>query len=160
MTHKVELYTDGGCVLPERFGGWGVVVRVDGEDAIDLSGGVTETTNNRMEMTAIIKALEWLDHPCEQVTITSDSQYVINGIKEWIHNWRKYDWMTYAKKPVKNKDLWERMYELVYVEGKKHKAIVWQWVKGHTGHEFNERADALCTAEIKEIFAAMKKETI
>ena len=151
MTHKVELYTDGGCVLPEGVGGWGVVVRVDGEDAIDLSGGATETTNNRMEMMAAIAALEALSRPCV-IELWTDSSYLKGGITGWIHGWKKNGWKTADKKPVKNAELWQRLDELRL----KHD-ISWHWVKGHAGHPENERADALAR---QGIVVEKKKEDL
>ena len=141
---RVELYTDGACRGNPGPGGWGVLLRFNGSEKT-LYGGEKETTNNRMELTAAIKGFEALSRPCT-VVLTTDSQYVKNGITQWIINWKKKDWITSAKKPVKNVDLWKRLDELV----SKHQ-VKWEWVRGHTGHAENEVADALANRGIDEL---------
>jgi len=132
----IEIFTDGACSGNPGPGGWGVLI-LNGEDETELYGGDPETTNNRMEMMAVIKALEATD-PKTPVRLVTDSQYVKNGINEWIKGWKRNGWKTAAKKPVKNKDLWTEIDALV--EGRD---IEWRWVKGHSGHPENERADEL-----------------
>ncbi|VAW00629.1 Ribonuclease HI [hydrothermal vent metagenome] len=132
----IEIFTDGACSGNPGPGGWGVLI-VIGEDESEHYGGEAATTNNRMEMMAVIKALEATD-PKTPVRLFTDSQYVKNGITVWINSWKKNGWKTAARKPVKNKDLWTELDELV--DGR---AIEWRWVKGHSGHPGNERADAL-----------------
>ncbi len=132
----IEIFTDGACSGNPGPGGWGVLI-VIGEDETELCGGEAATTNNRMEMMAVIKALEATD-PKTPVRLFTDSQYVKNGITVWINGWKKNGWKTAARKPVKNKDLWTALDALV--DGRK---IDWRWVKGHSGHPGNERADAL-----------------
>jgi len=141
---KVELFTDGACRGNPGPGGWGVLMRFSGNEKT-LHGGEKETTNNRMELTAAIKGLEALTKPCT-VVITTDSQYVKNGITQWIINWKKKAWLTAAKKPVKNVDLWKQLDALTH----KHH-VDWQWVRGHTGHVENERADKLANQGIDEL---------
>jgi ribonuclease HI len=133
---KVELFTDGACKGNPGPGGWGVLMRY-GDHEKSLYGGEKNTTNNRMELMAAIQGLQELKEPCD-VTLTTDSQYVRQGITEWIGNWKKNGWKTAAKKPVKNSDLWQ----LLDKEVERHK-INWQWVKGHSGHRENEIADEL-----------------
>jgi ribonuclease HI len=132
----IEIFTDGACSGNPGPGGWGVLI-VIGEDEAELCGGEAATTNNRMEMMAVIKALEATD-PETPVRLFTDSQYVKNGITVWINGWKKNGWKTAARKPVKNKDLWTELDALV--DGRE---IDWRWVKGHSGHAGNERADAL-----------------
>ena len=136
--NSIEIYTDGACKGNPGPGGWGVLLKSGGTEK-ELFGGELETTNNRMEMTAVIEALEALKRPCE-VTLYLDSEYVRKGITEWIHGWKARGWRTAAKQPVKNVDLWQRLDALVAGSGHK---IDWRWVKGHAGHPGNERADAL-----------------
>lgn len=133
---KVTLYTDGACKGNPGSGGWGVFLKY-GEHEKELCGGETDTTNNRMELTAAIRGLEALKRPC-QVDLYTDSQYVRKGITEWINGWKKNGWKTASKQPVKNDDLWRSLDELT----KKH-AVKWHWVKGHAGDPGNERADQL-----------------
>ncbi len=136
MTKRVELYTDGACSGNPGPGGWGTILRF-GDVEKELSGGEAETTNNRMELTAVIKGLEALTRPCP-VTIYTDSKYVMDGATKWLEGWVKKGWKTASKKKVKNQDLWEILYQIL-----KTHDISWQWVKGHSGHPENERADAL-----------------
>lgn len=133
---QVEVYTDGSCLGNPGPGGYGAVL-IFGKHRKELAGGYQNTTNNRMELLAAIKALEALTETCE-VTLTTDSQYVKNGINQWIHNWRRNGWKTSDKKPVKNVDLWQALDEQVG----RHK-VSWKWVKGHSGHPENERCDDL-----------------
>jgi ribonuclease HI len=136
MTAKVEIFTDGACRGNPGPGGWGAILRY-GDTEKELSGGETETTNNRMELMAAISALEALKRPVT-VDIHTDSTYVRDGITKWIHGWKKRDWRTADKKPVKNVDLWQRLETAVG----RHQ-VDWHWVKGHAGHPENERADEL-----------------
>lgn len=137
LTH-VEIFTDGACKGNPGPGGWGAVIR-SGARERELSGGETLTTNNRMELTAAIEALNALKRPCA-VTLSTDSRYVMDGLTKWIHGWQKNGWRTAAKQPVKNADLWQALLAAV----KPHR-ITWQWVKGHAGHPENERADVLAS---------------
>ncbi len=132
----VEVFTDGACRGNPGPGGWGAVLRHEQREK-ELYGGEPATTNNRMELTAALRALEALTERC-RVEITTDSVYVKDGITKWLDRWRARGWRTANKKPVKNKDLWIRLAELV--EGHE---VHWHWVRGHTGHVENERADAL-----------------
>ena len=133
---QIELFTDGACKGNPGPGGWGVLMRFKGQEK-RLFGGEPLTTNNRMELMAAIKGLEALTRPC-QVDLTTDSQYVRKGITEWIVNWRKNNWRTAAKKPVKNSDLWQMLDKAVATH-----EVQWHWVKGHSGHVENEIADDL-----------------
>ena len=134
----IQIYTDGACKGNPGPGGWGALLRCAGREK-ELCGGEAHTTNNRMELTAVIEALAALRRPCE-VDIFLDSQYVRQGITTWLENWKKRGWRTADKKPVKNIDLWRKLDALVYQSGH---AVQWHWVKGHAGNEGNERADAL-----------------
>ena len=134
----VEIYTDGACKGNPGPGGWGAVLRMGAYEK-DLSGHAPATTNNRMEMTAVIEALNALTAPCE-VQLYTDSRYVIDGITKWIFGWQKNGWKNAAKKPVLNSDLW-----LALVEAKRPHKVSWNWVKGHSGHPENERADQLAS---------------
>jgi len=140
----VEIFTDGACRGNPGPGGWGVLLRF-GTKEKSLYGGERETTNNRMELTAAIKGLEALNKSC-QVTLTTDSQYVKNGITSWIVNWKKKNWKTASRKPVKNSDLWKQLDTLAGQHD-----IDWQWVKGHSGHRENEIADELANLAIDEL---------
>ena len=133
---SVYLYTDGACKGNPGTGGWGVLMRY-GRHEKELFGGEAQTTNNRMELSAVIEGLAALTRSC-RVVICTDSQYVKNGMEKWIHGWKRNDWKTAAKQPVKNAELWQRLDELAA----QHQ-IEWQWVRGHTGHPENERADEL-----------------
>ncbi len=133
---EVEVFTDGACSGNPGPGGWGAILRSKGIEK-ELSGGEKDTTNNRMEMMAVIDALESLKRPCK-VKITTDSQYVIKGMLEWLPGWKKRNWKTAAKKPVKNVDLWQRMEKAA-----QQHTLEWEWVRGHQGHVENERADQL-----------------
>jgi ribonuclease HI len=139
----VEIYTDGACKGNPGPGGWGAWLRYKGSER-ELWGGENETTNNRMELTAAIRALEALKRSC-QVRVITDSEYVMKGIREWMPNWKKRGWKTAAKQPVKNADLWQQLDEQVA----RHQ-VEWQWVRGHTGHPGNERADLLANRGVVE----------
>lgn len=138
---KVEAFTDGACRGNPGPGGWGVLLRFGGHEK-ELSGGEAHTTNNRMELSAAIEALRALSETCN-VTLTTDSTYVRDGITQWVSKWKANGWKTAAKKPVKNQDLWMALEE----QCQRH-AVDWQWVKGHAGHPENERADQLANAGI------------
>ncbi len=137
MNHVV-IYTDGACKGNPGPGGWGVYLKSEGFEK-ELWGGERETTNNRMELTAVIEGLAALKRPC-QVSLYLDSQYVRQGITEWIHGWKRKGWVTASKQPVKNADLWRKLDGLVHAGPHQ---IEWHWVKGHAGDPGNERADAL-----------------
>ena len=140
----VSLYTDGACKGNPGKGGWGVLMRY-GSHEKELFGGEAHTTNNRMELTAIIQGLAALKRPCA-VVIYTDSQYVKNGMEKWIHGWKKNGWKTASKQPVKNEDLWQQLDRLAA----QHQ-IQWQWVRGHAGHAENERADALANQGVASV---------
>ncbi len=144
---RVEVFSDGACRGNPGPGGWGALLRF-GEVEKELCGGEPETTNNRMELMAAIRALEALKRPC-QVVITTDSQYVRKGMTEWLEGWKARNWRTAARKPVRNQDLWQRLDELV----EQHQ-VEWHWVRGHTGHPGNERADMLANRGLDEMLAA------
>lgn len=136
---KVEIFTDGACKGNPGPGGWGALLRM-GRHEKELSGSEAETTNNRMELTAAIRALEALIEPCE-INLHSDSKYVLDGITKWVHGWQRNGWKNASKQPVRNADLW---HELI-AAAKGHK-VEWIWVRGHNGHPENERVDALAVA--------------
>ena len=136
----VEIFTDGACKGNPGPGGWGAVLRSNGKER-ELSGGESPSTNNRMEMIAAIEALNALTKPC-RVRLTTDSVYVRDGITKWIHGWLRNGWRTSDRKPVKNAELWQALLDAT----DRHR-VEWHWVKGHTGHAENERADALACAE-------------
>lgn len=140
----VELFTDGACRGNPGPGGWGVLMRA-GSHSKELCGGEPETTNNRMEMMAVIEGLRALQRPCA-VRVTSDSTYVLKGVQEWMPNWKKRGWKTASKQPVKNVDLWQQLDALIAEHD-----IDWQWVKGHSGHPENELADQLANRGIDEM---------
>ena len=142
----VTIYADGGCRGNPGPGGWGVLLRL-GDKEKELCGGEPDTTNNRMELTAVIRALEALKRP-SIVAVHTDSQYVQKGISAWIHNWKRNGWRTSDKKPVKNADLWQQLDTLA----QQHE-VKWLWVKGHTGHPGNEHADRLANRGIDELLA-------
>ena len=142
--NDVEVFTDGACSGNPGPGGWGAILRSKGVEK-ELSGGEKDSTNNRMEMMAVIAALEALTQPCS-VKITTDSQYVMKGMLEWLPGWKKRNWKTAGKKPVKNVDLWQRMEKAA----EQHK-LEWEWVRGHQGHAENERADDLAVAAREKI---------
>ena len=144
----VSLYTDGACKGNPGPGGWGALLLM-GDVEKELFGGELATTNNRMEMTAVIEGLAALKRPCE-VVVYLDSQYVRQGITEWIHGWKARGWRTAAKAPVKNVDLWQRLDALVAQSGHR---IQWQWVKGHAGNPGNERADGLANRGVEKALA-------
>ncbi|MCM1129207.1 MAG: ribonuclease HI [Alistipes senegalensis] len=144
---EVEIYTDGACRGNPGPGGWGVVM-VFGQHRKEMFGGEPETTNNRMELTAVIKALQALKRPC-RVILHTDSQYVKKGITEWIYGWKAKGWKTAARQPVKNTDLWQAL-----DAAQAQHEISWQWVKGHAGHPGNERADALANQGTDEVIKA------
>ena len=145
-TAVVEMFTDGACRGNPGPGGWGVLLRFNGTEK-ELYGGEAETTNNRMELMAAIRGMESLTRPCE-VVITTDSQYVMKGITEWMENWKRRGWKTANKKPVKNVDLWQRLSDAL----DQHE-VKWEWVRGHTGHPENEHADELANRGIDELNA-------
>jgi ribonuclease HI len=142
--NNVEIYTDGACRGNPGPGGWGALLRYGGVER-ELCGGEPDTTNNRMELQAAIEGLKALKRPC-QVDLTTDSEYVRNGITRWLEGWKKKGWKTSARKPVKNADLWLALDE----ENQRHE-VSWHWVKGHSGHEENERADQLANRGIDEL---------
>ena len=140
---RVEIFTDGACKGNPGPGGWGAVIR-SGTRELDLSGGESPSTNNRMELMAAIRALQALKRPC-RVDLTTDSIYVRDGITKWIHGWRKNGWRTADRKPVKNVELWQELLEACAPH-----RVEWHWVKGHAGHPENERADVLASAEAEK----------
>ncbi len=146
MTHTIEIFTDGACKGNPGPGGWGVLLRL-GEHQKTLFGGEQQTTNNRMELTAAIEGLRALKKPA-RVVLTTDSEYVMKGIREWMPNWKKRGWKTAAKQPVKNEDLWRALDELV----NQHQ-VEWRWVKGHSGHPENELADELANLGVQKVMA-------
>jgi len=142
--NNVEIYTDGACRGNPGPGGWGALLRYGGVER-ELCGGEPDTTNNRMELQAAIEGFKALKRPC-QVDLTTDSEYVRNGITRWLEGWKKKGWKTSARKPVKNADLWLALDE----ENQRHE-VSWHWVKGHSGHEENERTDQLANRGIDEL---------
>ncbi|MBI3524663.1 MAG: ribonuclease HI [Betaproteobacteria bacterium] len=143
----VDIFTDGACSGNPGPGGWGAILRSQGREK-ELCGGVPDTTNNRMELTAVIEALKTLKRPV-RARVHTDSQYVQKGISEWIHAWKRRGWLTAGKQPVKNADLWR----LLDAEAARHR-IEWLWVRGHAGHAENERADALAQRGIDNLRGA------
>ena len=144
--NQVEIYTDGACKGNPGPGGWGVWLRAPNGQERELHGGESLTTNNRMELMAVIQALRALKKPCE-IDLYLDSEYVRKGITEWIHGWRAKGWRTASKQPVKNVELWQDLDALVHPSGHQ---IRWHWVKGHAGHVDNERADALANKGVPQ----------
>jgi ribonuclease HI len=143
MMPDVVIYTDGACSGNPGPGGWGAIL-LWGDHEREVLGGDPATTNNRMELMAAIRALEALTRPC-RVELHTDSQYVRTGITEWVRNWKARGWKTADRKPVKNEDLWRRL-----DEARQRHEVQWRWVKGHSGHELNERADALARRGLTE----------
>jgi len=141
---RVEIFTDGACKGNPGPGGWGVLLRM-GQHEKELSGGEHDTTNNRMEMRAVIEGLSALKEPCA-VDLYSDSKYVIDGITKWVHGWKKRGWVNAAKKPVANAEIWREM-----IDAAARHQIEWHWVKGHAGHAENERVDTLASDEANRI---------
>ncbi len=144
MTRRVEIYTDGACRGNPGPGGWGALL-IAGAHRKTMHGGDPETTNNRMELTAAIEALNALKRPCK-VNLHTDSRYVMQGITEWLDGWKQRGWKTASKKPVKNQDLWQAL-----DEAQQRHDINWKWVKGHDGDPGNEEADALANRGIDEL---------
>ena len=145
MSEKIHIYSDGACRGNPGPGGWGTLLKYNSTEK-ELYGAEEETTNNRMELMGAIMGLEALTKEDCQVVLTTDSQYVMKGITEWMDNWKSRNWKTAAKKPVKNQDLWQRLDEAC----QKHQ-IEWQWVKGHSGHTENEIVDQLANKAIDEM---------
>ena len=143
---EIDVYTDGACKGNPGVGGWGVLLRY-GDHTRELCGGEAHTTNNRMELTAAMMALEALKRPCK-VRLLTDSNYVRDGVTKWIHGWKKNGWRTADKKPVKNVELWQRL-----DAARAPHQVDWIWVKGHSGHAENERADQLARDEIEKLRA-------
>ena len=142
-SNLVQIFTDGACKGNPGPGGWGAIMKY-GDHVKELNGYSSKTTNNIMEITAVIEALKSLTRPCA-IILTTDSNYVKNGITQWIHNWKKKGWKTANKKPVKNKECWLQL----DVEVQRHQ-IEWKWVKGHSGHPENERADELANEAVED----------
>jgi len=147
----IEIYADGACRGNPGPGGWAAVLMSDGREK-EISGGEMLTTNNRMEMTAVIRALEALKKPGTSARVYTDSQYVIKGMKEWVANWKARGWRTADKKPVKNQDLWETLDALATAH-----EVEWHWVPGHAGVEGNERVDRLANQAIDAMVAAARR---
>ena len=146
MPEKVRIFTDGACRGNPGPGGWGAILRY-GDREKEMYGAERATTNNRMELMAAIHALEALNRSCGAI-VTTDSEYLRKGITEWLPQWKRRGWKTAAKQPVKNQDLWERLERAI----ERHQ-VDWQWIKGHSGHEENERADSLANRAIDEMLA-------
>jgi len=152
MAAEVQLFTDGACRGNPGPGGWGAVLRFGGHEK-ELSGAESLTTNNRMELIAAIRGLEALKRPC-RVVITTDSLYLKNGITQWLARWKTRNWRTAGNQPVKNVDLWTRLDSAVA----RHREVRWRWVKGHSGHPENERADRLANQAIDALRAPAARE--
>ena len=146
MPKQVDIYTDGACRGNPGPGGWAAILRY-GEKETLISGAESDTTNNRMELQAAVAALKKLTRPCK-VSITTDSRYLMDGIQQWLPNWKQNGWKTSAKKPVKNDDLWRQLDKLVEDHN-----VTWKWVKGHSGHEENERVDQLANEAIDNMLS-------
>jgi ribonuclease HI len=144
--NTVEIFTDGACKGNPGPGGWAALLRYDGREQ-ELSGAERETTNNRMELTAAIRALDALKRRC-RVMVTTDSEYVKNGITVWLPQWKRRNWKTADRKPVKNIDLWQQLETLTLAH-----EVSWHWVRGHSGHPENERMDQLAVAAIEKLLA-------
>jgi len=144
QVEKVEIFTDGACKGNPGRGGWGALLIAGGHKK-EMYGGELNTTNNRMELKAVIEALAALKRPCE-IIVHTDSQYVQKGISEWIHGWKARGWKTASKEPVKNVDLWQAL-----DAAQARHQIQWRWVKGHAGHDGNERADALANLGVETV---------
>jgi ribonuclease HI len=147
---KVEIFTDGACRGNPGPGGWGALLRY-GDVERELCGGEVHTTNNRMELQAAIEALKALSRPCS-VELTTDSEYVRNGITSWLASWKQKGWKTAGRKPVKNVDLWQEL----DLQNQRH-AVNWHWIKGHSGHSENERADQLANRGLEEALSATSR---
>jgi len=141
---RVEIFTDGACRGNPGPGGWGAIIRSEGKET-ELNGAQSDTTNNRMELQAVISALQQLNQACD-IHVTTDSRYVMDGIQQWLVNWKRNGWKTAAKKPVKNEDLWKQLDNLV-----EQHSVSWEWVKGHSGHVENERVDQLANDAIDNL---------
>lgn len=150
MSAEVKIYTDGACRGNPGPGGWGAVLEY-GKEARSIYGSEALTTNNRMELTAVIEALSALKRPC-RIAVVSDSKYVLQGITEWLPNWKRKGWLTASKKPVMNSDLWQRLDQLAAIH-----EISWHWVKGHSGHVQNELADQLANKGIDELLSGVSQ---
>jgi ribonuclease HI len=150
MSHVI-IHTDGACKGNPGPGGWGAILQTGQGHEKTLWGGEALTTNNRMELTAAIMALEALSRPCK-VELHTDSKYVMQGIDQWIHGWKARGWKTADKKPVKNEDLWKRL-----DTARERHNVHWRWVKGHSGHVLNDRADALANRGVDEVLAARSR---
>ena len=146
--NAIEIYTDGACKGNPGPGGWGVLLQ-SGPTRKELYGGEASTTNNRMELMAVIQALEALKRPCS-VTLYLDSQYVLKGVTEWLPGWKAKGWRTASKQPVKNQELWQRLDALLSSGGH---SIDWRWVRGHNGDAGNERADALANLGVEQVLS-------
>lgn len=144
MSEQVEIFTDGACRGNPGMGGWAALLRYQGQEK-QISGAESMTTNNRMELQAAISALQLLSRRC-QVALTTDSQYVRQGITQWIHRWKSNGWRTSSKQPVKNMDLWQQLDELT-----KQHDVHWHWIKGHSGHPENEQVDQLANQAIDQL---------
>ena len=144
MTNEVRIFSDGACRGNPGPGGWGTLLLYNGREK-ELYGGEPETTNNRMELTAAIMGLEALTKSC-RVSVTTDSRYVRDGITQWLEKWKRTNWRTASKKPVKNRDLWQRLDKACGTH-----SIAWHWVKGHSGHAENERVDRLANRAIDDM---------
>ena len=141
---NIAVYTDGACSGNPGIGGWGAVILIPAKDPVHLHGGSDQSTNNQMELTAVINALQYFKE-IQRIKLFTDSKYVMNGSESWIINWKKNGWKTAAKKPVKNKELWEKLDIQIL-----NHSIKWEWIKGHAGNEHNEMADFLARRYIGE----------